>query len=114
MNANFQYHDQFQTYRNPNYGADVVAPDSANAIYGQPIEGTDTAGPVRTFLTDSLQTYLVPLNNAQTVTSANRTAGSGSFQAKWTLPAGGSRLGQDIIWETRVRYVTPPYFLFAL
>jgi hypothetical protein len=37
-----------------------------------------------------------------------------SFQAKWTLPNGGSLLGQDILWETRVRYVTPPYFWFAL
>ncbi|MBN2712113.1 MAG: family 16 glycosylhydrolase, partial [Planctomycetes bacterium] len=40
--------------------------------------------------------------------------GCGSFQAKWTLPKGGSRLGMDIIWETRVRYKTPPYFWFAI
>ena len=34
--------------------------------------------------------------------------------AKWQLPNGGSLLGRDIVWETRVRYVTPPYFWFAL
>ena len=34
--------------------------------------------------------------------------------AKWKLPNGGSLLGQDIVWETRVRYVTPPYFWFAI
>ncbi len=34
--------------------------------------------------------------------------------AKWSLPDGGSLLGQDIVWETRVRYVTPPYYWFAL
>jgi hypothetical protein len=34
--------------------------------------------------------------------------------AKWVLPRGGALLGQDILWETRVRYVTPPYFWFAL
>ena len=34
--------------------------------------------------------------------------------AKWKLPRGGSLLGQDIVWETRVRYATPPYFWFAI
>jgi hypothetical protein len=34
--------------------------------------------------------------------------------ANWTLPNGGSLLGHDIVWETRVRYVTPPYFWFAI
>jgi len=34
--------------------------------------------------------------------------------AKWSLPTGGSLLNQDIIWETRVRYVTPNYFWFAI
>ena len=28
--------------------------------------------------------------------------------------SGGSLLGRDILWETRVRYVTPKYFWFAL
>jgi hypothetical protein len=34
--------------------------------------------------------------------------------AKWKLPAGGSLLNQDMLWETRVRYVTPPYFWTAI
>jgi hypothetical protein len=115
MNKEFQYHDQFNTTHNPNYGAMIVAPDSANALSGQPIEGKDTAGlPVRAFFADYMQTYLVPLKGATTVSPGSLNTGSGSFQAKWTLPNGGSLLGHDIIWETRVRYVTPPYFWFAL
>ena len=116
MSSNFQYHDEFGTINNGgNYGADIVAPDSANALSGQPIEGANTGGaPVRAFKTDSLQTYLVPLNGATTCTPSSHNAGNGSFQAKWTLPNGGSLLGEDILWETRVRYVTPPYFWFAL
>lgn len=115
MNANFYYHDQFGTIANANYGAKIVAPDAANALGGQPIEGTNTGGlPVREFLADSLKTYLVPLNGATTVTPASLNAGSGSFMAKWKLPNGGSLLNQDIVWETRVRYVTPPYFWFAI
>ena len=49
MNANFQYHDQFGTIGNgTNYGAVTVAPDAANAIDNQPIEG-DACPPVREF-----------------------------------------------------------------
>ncbi len=114
MSANFQYHDQFGTIANSNYGAKIVSPDTTNALSGQPIEGVNTATPVRSFLTDSLRTYIVPLNGAATLSPAAMNTGSGSFQAKWTLPNGGSRLNQDMIWETRVRYVTPPYFWFAL
>ena len=114
MSTHFQYHDQFGQVANSNYGAKIVSPDTTNALSGQPIEGVNTATPVRSFLTDSLRTYLVPLNGATTLTSAAMNTGSGSFQAKWTLPNGGSRLNQDMIWETRVRYVTPPYFWFAL
>jgi hypothetical protein len=116
LNANFQYHDQFGTYNNGgNYGASIVASDAAHALSGQPVEGGNTGGlPVRSFLADSMKTYLVPLNGATTVTPSAHNAGCGSFQAKWTLPNGGSLLNQDILWETRVRYVTPPYFWFAI
>ena len=114
MSTNFQYHDQFGQTANPNYGAKIVSPDTTNALSGQPIEGVNTATPVRSFLTESLRTYIVPLNGATTLSPAAMNTGSGSFQAKWTLPNGGSRLNQDMIWETRVRYVTPPYFWFAL
>ena len=103
MNANFQYHDQFGTIGNgTNYGAVTVAPDAANAIDGQPIEG-DACPPVREFTDDSLRTLLQPLYGATKVLPRQHNAGCGSFMAKWHLPRGGSLLGQDIVWETRVR-----------
>jgi len=114
MNANFQYHDQFGTIGNgTNYGALMVAPDAANAINNQPIEGVDSP-PVRSFGPDSLKTIITGLDGATLCKPTLHNAGCGSFMAKWTLPHGGSLLGQDIVWETRVRYVTPPYFWFAL
>ena len=114
MNANFVYHDQFNTIGNgTNYGAVMVAPDAANALPNQPVEGKESP-PVRQFTADSLKTFLTPLNGVTTVLPTQHNAGCGSFMAKWKLPKGGSLLGQDIVWETRVRYVTPPYFWFAL
>jgi hypothetical protein len=113
LNANFQYHDQFNTIHNQ-YGAKIVAPDAADALPGQPVEGVNTTGPVREFFPDSMKTYLVALNGAPEVHAAKVDAGSGSFQAKWKLPHGGKLLGQDIVWETRVRYVVPPYFWFSI
>jgi hypothetical protein len=114
MNANFLYHDQFNTIGNgTNYGAVMVAPDAANALPNQPVEG-DACPPVRQFTADSLKTLLTPLYGATKVVPTQHNAGCGSFMAKWKLPNGGSRLGQDIVWETRVRYVTPPYFWFAI
>jgi hypothetical protein len=113
MNAEFQYHDQFGTYCcGGHYGAVIVAPDKAHAIGKQPIE--DPKHPVREFLADSLRTYLVPPAGADSVKASDHEVGSGSFQAKWTLSRGGKLLGQDILFETRVRYVTPPYFWFAI
>jgi len=117
LEANFQFHDQFEQIANKNYGAVMVAPSAASASthVTQPLEGTNTGGaPVRSYFADYMRTYLVPLNGATTVVPASLNCGSGSFQAKWTLPNGGSLLGKDIIWETRVRYVTPPYFWFSI
>ena len=117
LNAHFMYHDQFGVYNNGggNYGTHTVAPDAANALGGQPIEGANTGGlPVRQFFTDSLKTYLVPLNGATTVDPALHNSGCGSFVAKWRLPNGGLLFNQDLVWETRVRYVTPKYFWFAI
>lgn len=114
MSANFLYHDQFGTIGNgTNYGAVTVAHDAATALYHQPIEG-DASPPVRQFTDDSLRTLLVPLYGATKVIPYQHNAGCGSFMAKWKLPNGGSLLGQDLVWETRVRYVTPPYFWFAI
>ena len=114
LNLNFFYHDQFGTIGNgTNYGAVIVAPDQADALPGQPIEG-EACPPVRQFTVDSLRTFLTPLHGAAEVLPARHNAGCGSFMAKWKLPNGGSLLGRDLVWETRVRYVTPPYFWFAL
>lgn len=115
MSQHFQYHDQFGTIANgTNYGSYVVAPNSGTALPGQPVENIHTDRPVREFTPNSLKTYLVPLNGATTVHPTTEKAGSGSFQAKWVVENGGSRLGQDLIWETRVRYDTPEYFWFAI
>lgn len=113
MSTEFKYQDQFGTLANgTKYGALMVAPDTANAKGSQPIEDPDK--PVRQILDDSLRTFLVPLKGAEVVTPSLHNIGCGSFMAKWKLPKGGSRLNQDILWETRVRYVTPPFFWFAL
>lgn len=113
LSEHFQYHDQFGTITNK-YGAAIVAPDSKNALSDQPVEGVNTDRPVRAFTEESLKTFLVSLDGAERVHPVESRAGCGSFQAKWTLDRGGSRLGRDVIWETRVRYKTPPYFWFAI
>ena len=114
MNANFYYHDQFGTINNGGkYGSNTVSSDVDNATGGQPIEGVNSP-PVRQFTPDSLKTFVTPLDKATQVQVRNHNTGNGSFMAKWRLPAGGSILGRDIVWETRVRMVTPPYFWFAL
>jgi len=114
LSTNFQYHDQFNTIGNgTHYGAVTVSPDAASSVNDQqPIE--DPARPVRLFTGNSLKTFLVPLDGATTITPTKHNVGCGSFQARWKLPKGGSLLGQDLIWETRVRYVVPPYFWFAI
>ena len=114
MSANFYYHDEFGTINNGGkYGSNIVAPDFADAVGGQPIEGKDCP-PVRTWTADSMKTLLTPLNKVTKVQVWNHNAGNGSFMAKWRLPNGGSLLGRDIVWETRVRYVTPPYFWLGI
>jgi len=113
MNSEFVYHDEFGTISNGgNYGAVIVAPDSQSAISGQPVQDADSR--VRAFTANSLRTFLVPLDGATTVTPAEHDCGCGSFMTQFTLPTGGALLGQNLLWETRVRYVTPPYFWFAI
>jgi len=113
MDAHFAYHDQFNTIGNgSNYGAIMLASSASTALAGQPVE--DPARPVRQFLPDSLKTLLVPLRGATTVSPNEHNVGSGSFMAKFTLPKAGAALGQDILWETRVRFVPPPYYWFAI
>ena len=114
MSDNFFYRDQFGTINNGGkYGSNTVAPDVATAVGGQPIEGVNSPS-VREFTADSLKTFLTPLNKVTDVQVRNHNAGNGSFMAKWRLPTAGSLLGRDLVWETRVRYVTPSYFWFAI
>lgn len=126
LSAEFEYRDQFGTIANgTHYGAVIVAPNSATSTATntaglnlpgdrQPIE--DPARPYREFAASTLKTYVRPLDPKQTTVSVNaHNAGCGSFMAKWSLPAGGERLGQDVVWETRVRIPTPlPAYWFAL
>ena len=115
MTANFYYHDQYNSASNGGkYGSITVAPNDGSALANQPIEGINTAGAVRAFTSASLKTFMCGLNGSTTVDASTNKAGNGSFMAKWELPHGGSLLNQDIVWETKVRYVTPKYFWFAI
>jgi hypothetical protein len=110
MSDQFFYHDQWNTIGNgSNYGAVTAAPNTGTALPNQPVSSS-----VREFTGSSLKTYLAPLGGATTVDPNQHNAINGSFMSKFKLDRGGSRLGQDVIWETRVRYVTPKYHWFAL
>jgi hypothetical protein len=120
----FQFHDMFGTIANgTNYGAVTVAANAATAINApdlglpnnkQPIE--DPAHPTRTFTSDSMLAYVRPLNaNATTCSASRHDAGNGSITSKWKLDRGGSLLGKDLLWETRVRMPkTAPAYWFSL
>lgn len=124
LSSEFDYHDQFGTIANgTNYGAISVAPDLDNAIHTwnlnlpddlQPVE--DHRRPYRQLTTHALRTFVRPLDPEQTNISASaHNAGSGSFMAKWHLPEAGALLGQDVLWETRVRMPKPVQgYWFAL
>jgi hypothetical protein len=112
----FEFHDHWKTIANgTNYGAVTVAPDATTAIGAQglglkdekqPFE--DPARPTREWTGDSMLMHVRPLSAAQATVSADRhDAGNGSFMAKWQLPKGGSLLGHDLVWETRVRMPKP-------
>jgi hypothetical protein len=122
--AEFQFHDQFKTIANgTNYGSVIVAPTAQTAISvtglglpnnRQPVE--DPARPYREFTPESIRTYVRPLSPTATSISATKhDSGNGSFMAKWLLPKGGSRLKQDVLWESRVRITKPAKgFWFSL
>jgi hypothetical protein len=125
LTAEFEYHDQFGTIANgTHYGAVMVAPtqDTAISYSGlnlpgnqQPLD-TDASRPFREWTSSTLKTYVRPLSTSQADVSVNaHNAGCGSFMAKWKLPSGGSRLGYDVVWETRVRMPKPlAAYWFAL
>lgn len=113
LSEHFQYHDQFGKFSK--YGSHTVAPNADVALNeDQPIENVNTDRPVRSMEASSIKTYVVGLDGAESVNPSTERAGCGSFHAKWKLPNGGALLGKDLLWETRVRYVTPPYFWFAI
>ncbi len=104
----FHFRDNFNTFDQGGlYGVKSVAPSRALALPGQPVE--DPARPFRDFTAQSMRSWLRPLDpRASHVTVERREVGSGFVMPKFTLPAGGSRLGRDILWETRVRLNNPP------
>jgi hypothetical protein len=122
--AEFDFHDQFGTIANgTNYGSVTVAPNAETAISAkdlglpnnrQPIE--DPARPFREFTSEAIRTHVRPLSASATSISATKhDSGNGSFMAKWTLPKGGARLKQDLLWESRVRIPSPvKAFWFSL
>jgi hypothetical protein len=124
LDGEFQYHDVFGTIANgTNYGAVTVASTLQAAIDAlglgldnnrQPVE--DPANPYREFTSDSLLTYVRPLEAKQSKCKVSKhNAGNGSFTSKWRLEHGGALLGRDLVWETRARMPKPlPGYWFAL
>jgi hypothetical protein len=111
----FVFHDNFGTTDlGGKYGVRAVAPTRGSALKDQYVE--DPERPFRTFTPQAMRTWLRPLDPAaRTVTVTKREVGSGFFMPKFTLPAGGSNLGRDLLWETRVRINNPvPGFWFAI
>lgn len=113
--AEFRFHDNFNTFDQGGlYGSKSVAPTRATALRGQPVE--EPGRPFRDFTADSLRAWLRPLDaKATQVTVERREVGSGFLMPKFTLPRGGRLLGQDLLWETRVRLNNPvPGYWFAI
>lgn len=130
LDAEFFYNDQFNTIDNSQkYGSVTLASGSSTALYPpknrtvHPLDN-NPANRVRQFGPSSLKTYLVLFNSgtvvskeqygSTTVSSFTGNVGNGSFMAKYATARGGSLLGYDVIWETRVRMVVPPSFWFAI
>jgi hypothetical protein len=122
--AEFDFHDQFGTIANgTNYGSVIVAPNAQTSIKAsnlglpnnqQPVE--DPARPFRELTPEAIRTFVRPLSaNATSISATKHDSGNGSFMAKWKLPKGGSRLKQDLLWESRVRIPNPvKAFWFSL
>jgi hypothetical protein len=95
----------------------MVAPKSEIAYQGAPT--TEQFGEVREFGAASLTTNLIPIEGndgklSDTADPTDDNVGNGSFTAKWNLPKAGKALGQDVLWETRVRYDEIPENWFAI
>jgi hypothetical protein len=115
MDSEFYYHDQFGTIANgTNYGAITAASSTATRIHDANFGDQPVDPSIRQITGDSVKTFLKPLNGAQTVSPTAHNAINGSFMAKWAPARGGTLLGRNILWQTRVRFVSPQYFWFAL
>ncbi len=138
LDSEFNYHDQFLHYciGGSKYGSQTVASSTSTSVphnvhnFTQFTEADIAAlnhDPIREFTSGAMMTYLRPLNDTQTTFNAglynsgntvadlnSKVIGNGSFYAKLALDGGGEFLGQDIIWETRVRFKPVRYFWFAL
>jgi hypothetical protein len=120
----FMFHDHWGTIANgANYGAVTVAPTVETAIAApglglpndrQPIE--DPSRPTWTWDDNAMHAFVRPLSPSQSTVSATKhNLTNGSITTKWALPKGGSLLGNDIVWETRVRMpVATKGYWFAL
>jgi hypothetical protein len=127
LNTEFTFHDPFNTITNgTNYGAMIVrAPGAptfgvwnyADIGMANDQQPEDPGTRYREFTADSMLAHVKPLNTGSTVVgpASAHNAGCGSLVSKLTYPAGGTRLGQTIVWETRCRMVTAPNgYWFAL
>jgi hypothetical protein len=109
MSREFLYHDQFGTTANgDNYGSVTASPDASNALGGQRSTRTSASSPTTRSRRSCCPTA------AETPIRFARNVVNGSFMAKFAPARGGSRLGRDILWQTRVKYETPREFWFAL
>lgn len=115
--GHFRFYDTHNQYNTGGgqYGADTLAPHPLTALTNQPVEGALTNNQsARSINADALRGVIVPFAGVTELNPHLHNCGSANFYTKWRLPAGGSLLGREIIWETRLRYVTPRYFWVAL
>lgn len=107
LEAEFKSYDTFGQFNNGagNYGADTAALSNEIAWGSQPTE--DLARPVRELTSTSLLQHVRGRSASQTTigpaSSSPRNAINGNLTTKFTLPSGGARLGQDLVFETRAR-----------
>lgn len=117
LSGHFRFYDTHGQYNTGagQYGAHTLAPHVLTALPNQPVEGPLTNNQsARSVNDDWLRGVIVPFAGVTELNPHAHNCGSANFYAKWRLPAGGSLLGREIIWETRLRYVTPRYFWVAL
>ncbi|MDF3057784.1 MAG: hypothetical protein K0R17_1999 [Rariglobus sp.] len=117
LSGHFRYYDANGQYNTGagEYGAHTLAPHVLTALTNQPVEGAITNNQsARSVNADWLRGVIVPFDGVTVLNPNLHNCGAANFFAKWRLPAGGTLLGREIIWETQMRYVTPRYFWTCL